>query len=194
MNSKHYRDLGISCSSTASTTDTFPTSTLEWARDHTHPPDNSKIKARVICQDVKERATMEPTATPNLITTDSLIGATPDVNLSLPQPGSLKRTVQRKRKASTLQSHPDLATANERTLTDLCIPEYLYQPFKIFDSSPGDGRIIMFTTDSNLALLRESKRFAGDADGTFKVSPTLWYQIYTIHAMKNGYTVPCVYS
>ena len=64
MNSKHYRDLGISCSSTASTTGTFPTSTLEWARDHTHPPDNSKIKARVICQDVKERATMEPTATP----------------------------------------------------------------------------------------------------------------------------------
>ena len=83
INSKHYRDLGISCSSTASTTGTFPTSTLEWARDHTHPPDNSKIKARVICQDVKERATMEPTATPNLITTDSLIGATPDVNLSL---------------------------------------------------------------------------------------------------------------
>ena len=61
MNSKHYRDLGISCSSTASTTGTFPTSTLEWARDHTHPPDNSKIKARGICQDVKERAIMEPT-------------------------------------------------------------------------------------------------------------------------------------
>ena len=141
---------------------------------------------------MKERATMEPTATPNLITTDSLIGATPDVNLFLPQPGSLKRTVQRKRKASTLQSHPDLATANDRTLTDLCIPEYLYQLFKIFDSGPGDDRIIMFTTDSNLALLRESMRFAGD--GTFKVSPTLWYQIYTIHAMKNGYTVPCVYA
>ena len=50
----------------------------------------------------------------------------------------------------------------------------------------------MFTTDSNLALLRESMRFAGN--GTFKVSPTLWYQIYTIHAMKNGYTVPCVYA
>ena len=27
---------------------------------------------------------------------------------------------------------PDLATANDRALTDLCIPEYLYQPFKIY--------------------------------------------------------------
>lgn len=192
MNSKHYRDKGISCGATASTIGSSPTSILEWARDHTHPPDNSKIKAKVICQEVKERAATEPTATPHLITTDSLIGAAPDVNLALPQPGSMKRNVQRKRKATALESHPDLAAANDRTLTDLCIPESLYQPFKIFDSGPGDDRIIMFTTDANLALLRESMRLAGD--GTFKVSPTLWYQIYTIHAMKNGYTVPCVYA
>ena len=133
-----------------------------------------------------------PTATPHLITTDALVGATPGVNLSLPQHGSLKRTILRKRKATALQATPDLATANDRSLTDLCIPESLYQPFKFFDSGPGDVRIIMFATDANLDLMRESMRLAGD--GTFKVAPTLWYQIYTIHATKNGYTVPCVYA
>ena len=84
MNSKYYRDRELSCSGTVSTTGSSPNSTLEWARDHIHPPDNSKIRARVICQDVRERATTEPTATPQLTTTDSLIGAAPDVNLSLP--------------------------------------------------------------------------------------------------------------
>ena len=84
MNSKYYRDRGLSCSGAVSTTGSSPNSTLEWAPDHIHPPDNSKIRARVICQDVRERATTEPTATPQLTTTDSLIGAAPDVNLSLP--------------------------------------------------------------------------------------------------------------
>lgn len=191
-NNKHHRDKGMGCSALASTSGTSPSSILRWARDHTHPPNSSKVKAKVICQEAKERATAEPTATPHLIMTDSLISATPDVNLSLPQPGSLKRNILRKRQAAALEATPDLATANDRSLTDLRIPESLYQPFKIFDSGPGDDRIIMFTTDANLALMRESMRLAGD--GTFKVTPTLWYQIYTIHATKNGYTVPCVYA
>ena len=32
------------------------------------------------------------------------------------------------------------------------------------------------------------------ADGTFKVAPQQFYQLYTIHAEKDGYVFPCVYS
>ena len=60
MNSKHYRKSGISCRSTASTTGTSTTSTFEWARAHTHPPDNNKIATKVTCPDVKKQAAMEP--------------------------------------------------------------------------------------------------------------------------------------
>ena len=133
---------------------TSPTSILRWARDHTHPPNSSKVKAKVICQEAKERATAEPTATPHLIMTDSLIGATPDVNLSLPQPGSLKRNILRKRQADALEATLTWRLQTiDHSPTHLCIPESLYQPFKIFDSGPGDDRIIMFTIDANLALL-----------------------------------------
>ena len=31
-------------------------------------------------------------------------------------------------------------------------------------------------------------------DGTFKATPVLWSQLYTLHGAKNGYTVPCVYA
>ena len=47
----------------------------------------------------------------------------------------------------------------------------------------------MFTTDSNLALLWESTRVCGN--GTFKASPALWSQLYTLHGAMNGYTVHC---
>ena len=32
------------------------------------------------------------------------------------------------------------------------------------------------------------------ADGTFKVAPQQFYQIYTIHAEKDGYIFPCIYA
>jgi hypothetical protein len=86
----------------------------------------------VICQQVKERAISEPTATPHLITTDSLQGVADDVNLLVPLPRSLKRTLQRARKAEALHTDPDLATANDRSLLTLHIPESLCNPFKVY--------------------------------------------------------------
>ena len=61
-----------------------------------------------------------------------------------------------------------------------------------FDSGPGNDRIIILTTNSNLDLMRQSERWCGD--GTFKAAPKLWTQLYTIHGLKNGYTVPCVFA
>ena len=43
-----------------------------------------------------------------------------------------------------------------------------------------------------LSILRDSKSWF--ADGTFKVVPQQFYQLYTIHAEKDGRIFPCVYS
>ena len=40
--------------------------------------------------------------------------------------------------------------------------------------------------------MRQSDRWCGD--WTFKAAPKLWTQLYTIHRLKNGYTVPCVFA
>ena len=68
----------------------------------------------------------------------------------------------------------------------------MLQPFKYFDSGPGSDRILILTTNSNLDLLRQSRRWCGD--GTFKAAPKLWTQLYTIHGQKNGFTLPCVFA
>ena len=44
-NNTRYREKMMFCNSTASTTGTTPTSTLNWARDHSHPPNPARFPA-----------------------------------------------------------------------------------------------------------------------------------------------------
>jgi hypothetical protein len=64
------------------------------------------------------------------------------------------------------------------------------EDFLMYDSGPGIQRSIIFTTTSNLALMSESQHWY--ADGTFKVTPPLFNQIYTIHAVKYSNVIPTV--
>ena len=45
---------------------------------------------------------------------------------------------------------------------------------------------------ATLDCLRRQK--SGGADGTFKVFPRLWLQVYTAHAAIGGYCLPCIYA
>ena len=66
------------------------------------------------------------------------------------------------------------------------------EPFLHFDSGVGDiSRIIIFATPKMLSILRESQNWY--ADGTFKVVPQQFYQLYTLQADKDGYTFPWNY-
>ena len=49
----------------------------------------------------------------------------------------------------------------------------------------------MFATAKMISILKTSQSW--NADGTFKVAPQHFYQLYTIHAEKDGYIFPCVY-
>lgn len=64
--------------------------------------------------------------------------------------------------------------------------------FLLFDSGPCPDRILMYSTHRNLQLLDCAQQWY--ADGTFKVSPNLFYQLYTIHVFINGACVPLVYG
>ena len=52
--------------------------------------------------------------------------------------------------------------------------------------------MIIFSTPNFLSLLQQSNTWY--ADGTFKVVPEYSFQLYTIHAEKDGYVFPCVYG
>ncbi len=63
---------------------------------------------------------------------------------------------------------------------------YSHQKFLIYDKrkSSYGGRLMIFSPEEQLNVLYQSDTLF--ADGTFKVSPKLFEQLYVIHGMENG--------
>lgn len=103
---------------------------------------------------------------------------------------SLTRVVQR------IKSKKTELFPSYTTLADVVIPQAYTvtckgKQFLMYDSNDGKDRLLMFTTKKNLRFLTTCSVWA--SDGTFKVTPLIFTQLYTIHGMKNGKTFPLVY-
>ena len=86
--------------------------------------------------------------------------------------------------------------ANYRSLEALAIQTKLLRmdgvDFLLYDSGPGDDRILLVGVGPNQRALRNATVWG--ADGTFEVRPNLRAQVYTIHAVSSGYCIPCIYA
>ncbi|XP_059169402.1 uncharacterized protein LOC131951125 [Physella acuta] len=134
----------------------------------------------------------ETEATPQQIITQSITTITEDAKAKLPSIPHIRRNIRRQRQ--TLK-HP---LSDPRNVDDIIIPEQYTmtqdgQQFLLFDSgAKSKGRMFLFGTKDNLRLLEVNQHWF--MDGTFKTAPALFSQLYTVHALVNGRTVPCVYA
>ena len=65
--------------------------------------------------------------------------------------------------------------------------------FLVFDSGIGDPeRIFIFASDLGLQFLYGCDHWY--ADGTFKVCPEVFYQVYTVHVQQRRRNFPCVFG
>ena len=111
--------------------------------------------------------------------------------VELPSYSSVQRLIQRKWK------HYNVPIPNSATLREINVPEELRRTlrddvFLMHDSEPDDpDRFLIFATQENLNNLVQHR--AWFADGTFKIAPHLFYQIYTIHCLCQDATLPMAY-
>ena len=70
--------------------------------------------------------------------------------------------------------------------------------FPLYDSGPDPERILIFGTCQNVDMLINSQHWL--ADGTFKTAPTLFQQVYVIHALRgepnpllDGHVLPSLF-
>lgn len=56
----------------------------------------------------------------------------------------------------------------------------------------GEERILIFASPEQLQILQSSSDFL--VDGTFKVVPAVFYQLYIIHAIYRDHVVPVIYA
>ena len=67
-----------------------------------------------------------------------------------------------------------------------------YLPFVVNFYYLGDDRIIVFASNEQLSILRSARHFM--SDGTFKVVPEIFYQLYIIHAVYRDHVLPLCYA
>lgn len=145
--------------------------------EHTHEGNEATALARSAVGAMKD-AMGGLTVTPSL--SQATVGAGLDNNvlMALPKRASLSRTLQRHRHKVVVtgnNGNPLPAVPTDRSFP---IPPD-FQGMVLFDSGPGDDRLIIMGCVELLDGLARADVWL--ADGTFKVVPTIFFQLYSIH-------------
>lgn len=170
--SKYYSNK---CYGRATTQET----TVISVKEHNHPPNITEIEVRDALENIKEASTSTNKPTTQILK-EQLLKVPQHASGQLPSIASLKRTIARQKKATTT------TIPAPKTFAEVVIPPELSithskEPFIFFDNKCPDKRIIMFATANNLLKLQQCDTWM--MDGTFKVCPKPFYQLYTIHGL-----------
>lgn len=157
---------------------------------HNHAPSPTKNEARKIIINLKEESaeTGKKTYAVNSKVYKNVSCGVSSVLLKT----SLKRIVQR---VCVQMEAPPL---NPKFVLDLIISEEYIKTinektFLLYDSSTGNKfKILIFTTTENLYLMKSCDYWF--CDGTFSVTPTLFSQVYIIHASRFSASIPTVFA
>ncbi|XP_030072563.1 FLYWCH-type zinc finger-containing protein 1 [Microcaecilia unicolor] len=158
--------------------------------EHNHAPDVSKNEALRSVVEMRRRAEhgMEK---PMQIIQQCTNGISLESAVHLPAYVALQRAIERRRRRVC---HPYV---DPRSVGEIDIPSGLCSTFRksnflLWDSGVGDdNRILMFGTMENLQILEENNHWF--IDGTFKISPELFFQVFSIHALVDKSALPLVY-
>ncbi|CAF1381643.1 unnamed protein product [Didymodactylos carnosus] len=137
--------------------------------DHTCKSNGITGELRKFNEDLWYR-TMNTQETPDLIITHCCIGMSDEALARLPSRDNIKRRIRML--PLTVTSRGD--------------------KFLRCDTGRGPDRMLIFASSEQLDILQSCDDFL--VDGTFKVVPEIFYQLYVVHAIYRGHVVPVVYS
>jgi hypothetical protein len=162
---------------------------------HNHFIESNEIKLLELRQKLKKEA--QTTSTPidrivesgysEMITGSEIIDSVP----KLPTIRTLKNTVSKQRR----KIRPPLPKSIEDLPLQLPTLYTLTKHnsnFILYDGQLAGKRGFIFASENDIRYLSRRKFWYGD--GTFYTSPSMFYQIYSIHAFDEGISTPCVFA
>ena len=156
--------------------------------EHSHDVRPGKIEANQIMHQMKKEARQQIVPVSSSIIATCLQEVTDEkaVQLSLPSRAAINRTLNRQKQNFV----PSMPIIKDR---HFIIPME-YFDFCLFDSGVMDPeRILIFGDRDNVHALRVHNSL-WLCDGTFKICPMQFYQLYTIHIQIGGFYPPCLYA
>ena len=159
---------------------------------HTHAPSGTQAEVQKVRVAIKRRAETTLDA-PHRIISDGFAQASEAVAVNLPCLNNVRRAVRRYRADNAALPANPADRAGIPAIPHNYSVTNRGDRFLLHDSGVGDAeRILLFGTDDALALMRQSDHWFGD--GTFSVSPLVFFQLYTIHSICEGKVIPCLYA
>lgn len=166
---------------------------------HCHGPDHGKAEYERVKSNMLREAE-DTTHPPRRLLQNNIVGLSAEGAARVGSGTNLKQAIRRKRKRD--EEFP----REPRAAHDLIIPERFRitdagQNFILYDSKDENGsddeeenedRLIILGTEDSLDRLRSNRHWFGD--GTFKVSPTIFVQLFTLHFMFRSTVVPALYA
>lgn len=151
--------------------------TSERQPDHNHEGNMATALSRKAVSEMKTKMA-EVMATPR--SSQAAVSASLDDNvlMALPKRALLNRTMQRQRQRLHITANGGIQLPPIPVDLTFDIPD-MFTQMVLFDSGPGQNRIILMGCQELLDGLARADIWL--ADGTFKVVPTLFFQLYTIH-------------
>ncbi|CAF3023510.1 unnamed protein product [Rotaria sp. Silwood2] len=114
----------------------------------------------------------------------------PTIARRLPVRDNIKRRIRMLRQNNQLVKVP-----NDQNFSSVPIPltkTVRQDQFLCCDTGPGEDRILVFTSVEQIYILQHTDEFL--VDGTFKVVPEIFYQLYIIHGVYRDHVVPVIYA
>lgn len=164
---------------------------LKIGNRHTHEADEVERQVETVMRGLKRRAKENPNEQPlKLLRSELEKVENEEVLLKLPERQSVIKTIQRQQGQTRPKIPPTLEALQVVHPYNVTLSN---EKFLQFDSGETDSnRILMFYTQAHLKQLCSSRVIFGD--GTFKVCPKPFYQLYTFHTEVFGHVFPAVYA
>ncbi|KAL4120030.1 hypothetical protein QTP88_012776 [Uroleucon formosanum] len=162
--------------------------------EHTHDSEAAKVEAMVVINRLKNRVTetMKPTST---VIKECISGLSEAAKSAISRSQALKKAVRRKRKEIQVSPNApqDLLTLEIPDSFKVYSPSTgLIEPFLLDGSGPGVDCISIFGRNRSLDILYNSKVWY--RDGTFKIAPGIFSQVFVILAKALGGVHPLIYT
>ena len=145
-------------------------------QEHTPTPSATRCELTKVRVTIKRKASNTHDTTQQILGTE-LANLTQTAALNLPNLSNLKRNIRRQRQEQNILPNPPRKED---------VPMF-------FDSGIGDiNRMFIFATNDGIDMLANSSQWFGD--GTFKLCPQIFFQIYAIRAQVNHEVLPGVFA
>jgi len=158
---------------------------------HIHAADQSRSAAQTVIAAMVNAAETTQNSTRNILS-DGVQNVDEQTAAAMPSKRTLSRRIQRARRR--VNPTPPIPTARHGfDIPDkyrITVDEKL---FLMHDSGRDDtNRILIFCSEEGLDLLVNKRHWF--CDGTFKVSPDIFYQLFSLHVFITGTVVPVLYA